>query len=133
MCYIYPLNIFSYICTVSGSKEYYIIKKVKDAENIVEIKGKQYQIRFIAKHAEHIWDNYSDKNHNIKHREILSLIKRSILVQKKNNFICIGKYGNKIYETHVIIKRDILDIKTSYLSNKEPYRKTYKEYENKKK
>ena len=116
---------------MSGSREYYIIKRVKDAENIVEIKGKQYQVRFIAKHAEHIWDNYSDKNHNIKHREILSLIKISILVQRENHFVCIGKYGNKIYETHVIIKRDILDIKTSYKSNKVQNIELFKDYENK--
>lgn len=56
-----------------GSKEYNIIKRVKDVENIVEIKGKEYRVRFRAKDAEHIWDNYSHKDHNIKHREILSL------------------------------------------------------------
>jgi len=116
---------------VAGSIEYNIIKKVKDAENIVEIKGKEYHVRFRAKDAEHIWDNYSRKDHNIKHREILSLIKKSIIFPKGKKFVCLGKYGNIIYETYVYIGKDILDVITSYRSNKENYRKTYKDYENK--
>ncbi|MFN3405176.1 MAG: hypothetical protein ACK40G_13845 [Cytophagaceae bacterium] len=111
--------------------KYHEITKAKGTEDFVLVNKKKYAIRFTPKHAEHIWDNYPDVLHNIKHREILTmLVKKAIIVEKNTNpLVCLAKFKNKVYETYVNIAEDRMEVMTSFRSNKQNYIDLYKKYE----
>ncbi len=103
-----------------------------ESDDAIQILKDTYQIRFTPKYAEHIWDNYKDNAHKIKHTEIRSIIKkRAILVStnKKDEFHCLSKFKNKIYLTVVIIKNDEFLVKTSYICSLISHILTYNDYE----
>jgi len=76
--------------------------------------------------------NYdSDQVHKIKHIEIQSLIFKSIIIplDKENNFVCLGKFGNKVYETYVLLLDGNCDVRTCFLSNKLKFIQLYENFE----
>jgi hypothetical protein len=98
---------------------YSIIYPNGDAEDEVVINKRVYRVRFLPKHAEHVMDNYSSKEHRIKHREILSLIKDSIFVRENlNTGFCVGRFKKRIYMTIINLSGGELLVKTSYLCNR---------------
>ena len=100
--------------------DYEVIYPNGDVEDEVVINDKVYKIRFTPKHAEHVMDNYPDKSHNIKHREIQSLVRKSIIIQE-NQFVsfCVGRYKKKIYQTVVEVAGEELLVKSSYVCNRD--------------
>lgn len=111
-------------------KEYYIVERVRDGEDVVKIDGKEYIIRFSAKHAQHISENELDPAHSIKFREIVSLLKDSIVLKTESSkYVSLGRHRKKIYETYFYLIKDRIDIVTSFVSNKPPFIEFYKHYE----
>ena len=93
-----------------------IIKPTTDpSQDVIVIGRKRYFIRFTAKHAEHIGDNHKDPAHGIKHNEIQSLIKKSpVIVVDRKFYIILGKFKNNIYSTYVLLRKDCIEVITSY-------------------
>ncbi len=107
------------------------IKRVANGEDIVMIGTKQYAIRFSAKHAQHIIDNYTNSAHQIQFGQIVNLLKVSIvLTMSRKKWVAVGKFGNKIYETYFYIVKDRIDVVISFISNKLPYIQVYNNYDN---
>jgi hypothetical protein len=110
--------------------KYLLVQRKKDSEDSILIEKKEYTIRFSAKHAEHIVENKSDSTHGISFKEIVTLIKNSIILPKlSTKYVALGRHKNKIYETYFYLTKDRIDVVTSYLSNKLQLVELYKQYE----
>ena len=110
--------------------KYSSIKRIKDGEDTVNIENKNYVIRFSAKHAEHIIENKADLAHQISFKEIVALIKDSIILPKlSTKYVVLGRHKKKIYETYFYLTKDRIDVVTSFVSNKPQFIELYKEYE----
>jgi hypothetical protein len=110
--------------------KYSVVKRIKDSEDTVLIEKKQYTIRFSAKHAEHIMENKMDSAHNIDFKQIVFLIKDSIVLAKlSTKYVALGRHKKRIYETYFYIVKDRIDVVTSFVSNKPPFIEFYKQYE----
>ncbi len=110
--------------------KYIEIERIPNGIDTVKIDKKEYIIRFSAKSAQHVVDNYHDTAHNISFSEIITLVKNSIYLpgnQLKKVFL--SKFKSKIYETYFIQTKERIDIVTSFVSNKIQYIEMYKEYE----
>ena len=86
-------------------------------EDEIKLWGKAYKLRFRPKDAEHVMDNYTEKDHRIKHREIQTLLRDSIFLKKNiHEMLCLGKHKERYYKTTLSISKDELLIKTCFLS-----------------
>jgi hypothetical protein len=111
-----------------------VIGRVPNGEDTVLLAGKRHVIRFSAKHAQHIVDNFPDKAHQIRFGQIVALLKDSILLPAPpKKWVALGRFGNKIYETYLFWEKGRLDVITSYVSINPPLIEYYKTYENSRK
>lgn len=96
--------------------KYIEVERIPNGIDSVKIENKEFIIRFSARHAQHIIDNFSDSAHAISFIEIISLIKNSIYLPSFHiKKLFVGKHKNKIYETYCKIEKDRIDIITSFL------------------
>ncbi len=110
--------------------KYSPVQRIKDSEDIVLIERKSYIVRFSAKHAEHIIENKNDSAHNINFKEIVSLIKDSIVLPKiSTKYVALGRHKRRIYETYFYSVKDRIDVVTSFTNNKPQLIEFFKEYE----
>ena len=110
----------------------YIEIKSLFAEDEIKILKNKYKIRFTPRYAEHIWDNYEDNAHKIKHTEIRSIVKRNAILiptDKPNAFHCLSKFKGKIYFMPVVLEDDSFLVKTAYRCSSISLILTYNQYE----
>lgn len=107
-----------------------VLRPDGDPDDRVRLGRKSYRIRFTAKHAEHVMDNFSRPDHAIKHREIQSLLRRSIgFAEGGNVYVCIGKrQDGRIYQTVIEVHADEILVRTCFLCNRRDLTEIYKDH-----
>lgn len=112
--------------------KYESIKRVANGEDVVLVSNKRYTIRFSAKHAQHIKDNYNNLAHGIGFMEIVNLLKESVVFPPSGKkWLAVGRFGRKVYETYFYLHKDRIDVVSSFQSNKIQIRQIFEEHEKK--
>jgi len=107
-----------------------VLKRYKNKEIIYN--RKKYEITWISDYAYHVCININDPAHKINHIEIEKLLTESnIYPRKKDVYTAVGKFGNKIYITIVLLKGNRCVVKTSHICNDHRYLTLYRYNEKK--
>lgn len=109
------------------------IERVPNGLDTVRIEGRTYHVRFTARSARHINENYLNAAHQITYDEIVALLKESAIMpgHRGSKQVALGRFGKKIYETYFRLERDRLDVVTSFACNKPDHLFQFRDYENK--
>lgn len=106
------------------------VKRLPNGPDSVSIDGKVYLIRHTTKGAQHILENYLYKDQPMNFREIVTVIKDSVVLPTRSKkYLAVGKFGGKVYETYFYLVKDRLEVVTCFLSNKIHLIEFYKNYE----
>lgn len=106
------------------------MKRYKNKE--ITYNRKKYEITWISDYAYHVCRNINDPLHKINHIEIEKLLAESDLYPiKKDVYAAIGWFGNKIYQTIVLLKGNRCVIKTSHICIDHRYLKLFRNNEKK--